>query len=90
MKKQPLYILALLAWGAASAHAQNLQPGLWEMHTRSGAGDAGMVQGMAEMQKQMAQMPPEQRKQMQAMSLQEQAAEIVHGAKRKPKGGYNF
>ena len=30
------------------------------------------------------------RKQMQAMSLQEQAAEIVHGAKRKPKGGYNF
>ena len=30
------------------------------------------------------------RKQMQAMSLQEQAAEIVHGVKRKPKGGYNF
>ena len=30
------------------------------------------------------------RKQMRAMSLQEQAAEIVHGAKRKPKGGYNF
>ena len=30
------------------------------------------------------------RKQMQAMSLQEQAAEIVHGAKRKPKGGYKF
>ena len=30
------------------------------------------------------------RKQMQAMSLQEQAVEIVHGAKRKPKGGYNF
>ena len=30
------------------------------------------------------------RKQMQAMSIQEQAAEIVHGAKRKPKGGYNF
>ena len=30
------------------------------------------------------------RKQMQAMSLQEQAAQIVHGAKRKPKGGYNF
>ena len=29
-------------------------------------------------------------KQMQAISLQEQAAEIVHGAKRKPKGGYNF
>lgn len=30
------------------------------------------------------------RKEIQAMSLQEQAAEIVHGAKRKPKGGYNF
>ena len=30
------------------------------------------------------------RKQMQAISLQKQAAEIVHGAKRKPKGGYNF
>ena len=30
------------------------------------------------------------RKQMQAMSLQEQAVQIVHGAKRKPKGGYNF
>ena len=30
------------------------------------------------------------RKEIQAISLQEQAAEIVHGAKRKPKGGYNF
>lgn len=30
------------------------------------------------------------RKQMRAMSLQEQAAEIVYGVKRKPKGGYNF
>ncbi|MDM8269872.1 helix-turn-helix domain-containing protein [Barnesiella viscericola] len=30
------------------------------------------------------------RKQVQSMSLQQQAAEIVHGAKRKPKGGYNF
>ena len=29
-------------------------------------------------------------KQIQSMSLQQQAAEIVHGAKRKPKGGYNF
>ena len=31
------------------------------------------------------------RKKMQAMSLQEQqAVEIVHGTKRKPKGDYNF
>ena len=71
MKNLVLYTLALLASAALPAYAQNLQPGLWEMHTRSGTGDMGMAQGIAEMQKQMAQMPPEQRKQMQAMLAQQ-------------------
>ena len=30
------------------------------------------------------------RKPIQALTIQEQAAEIVHGVKRKPKGGFNL
>ncbi|GAB3356899.1 MULTISPECIES: DUF3617 domain-containing protein [Giesbergeria] len=56
---------------AGTAQAQNLQPGLWEMNTRAAPGDAGMGQALAQMQQQMAQMPPEQRKQMQAMLAQQ-------------------
>lgn len=56
---------------AGTAQAQSLQPGLWEMNTRAAQGDAGMGQALAQMQQQMAQMPPEQRKQMQAMLAQQ-------------------
>lgn len=47
--------------------AQNLKPGLWEINNKMQSGSGQLEQGMAEMQKQMAAMPPEQRKMMQDM-----------------------
>jgi len=58
---------------AASAHAEspNLKPGLWEMQMQGGqaAGMPDMAQmhkAMQHLQAQMAKMPPEQRKMMEA------------------------
>jgi hypothetical protein len=60
-------LLAAFALSAAlPAAAQTLKPGLWEMQHKVG-GNARMDQAMAEMQQQMAAMPPDQRKQMEAM-----------------------
>ena len=63
--------LALLAGMAGGASAQQrMRPGLWEhsvtMKTQSGQMEAAM----AEMQKSLASMPPEQRKQKQMMAQQ--------------------
>ena len=62
--------LAATALAAASfaAGAQTLKPGLWEISNKMNSPQ--MDQAMAEMQKQMASMPPEQRKQMEAMMAQ--------------------
>lgn len=51
---------------SAAAHAQSIKPGLWEMNQKVG-GSAQMDQSMAQMQQQMANMPPAQRKQMEDM-----------------------
>ena len=51
---------------AATAHAQSIKPGLWEMNQKMGA-SAQMDQAMTQMQQQMAGMPPAQRKQMEDM-----------------------
>src|SRR4051812_38220340 len=67
MKVLPLLAALALAGALAPAAAQQrLKPGLWEM-TNKIQGNAQMDQAMAEMQKQLAAMPPEQRKQMEAM-----------------------
>src|SRR5689334_1605940 len=60
-----LMVASACAGACLPAAAQTtLKPGLWEMqHRTSGKAD----QASAEMQKQMAAMPPEQRKQMEAM-----------------------
>ena len=59
-------VLALCAFSAATAGAQTQSPGLWE-HTMNMKTQGGeMEKAMADMQKQMASMPPEQRKQMEA------------------------
>jgi Protein of unknown function (DUF3617) len=55
-----------LAVSAFAAQAQVSKAGLWEVTTKLG-GSAEMDQAMAQMQQQMANMPPEQRKQMEAM-----------------------
>ena len=49
-----------------AAHAQSIKPGLWEMTQKVG-GNAQTDQAMAQMQQQMASMPPAQRKQMEDM-----------------------
>lgn len=57
---------ALSAAAQAQAQAQSIKPGLWEMNQKVG-GSAQMDQSMAQMQQQMANMPPAQRKQMEDM-----------------------
>jgi hypothetical protein len=53
---------------AAAASAQSTKPGLWETSSKvQAAAGSEMAKGMAEAQKAMANLPPEQRKQMQAM-----------------------
>jgi hypothetical protein len=59
---------AVLAF-ALPAGAQTMKPGLWEIHNKMSGGQ--MDQAMADMQKQLAQMPPEQRKQMEAAMAQQ-------------------
>jgi hypothetical protein len=72
-------VTAALVAGAASASAQTLKPGLWEMSTRmQGAPGSDMAQAQAEMQKQMAAMPPEQRKMMEEM-MAKQGVRMVPG-----------
>lgn len=66
MKLSRLVVLsACLA--AASASAQNLRPGLWEMNNQVKGGSSQNSQLMAEAQKQMANMSPAQRKMVDEM-----------------------
>jgi len=60
-------LAALLLAGActlAGAQANNMKPGLWEVSSKLG-GSPEMDKAMAQMQAQLASMPPEQRKMMQ-------------------------
>ena len=56
----------LIALATTHVMAQSQKPGLWEITHKMG-GNAEMDEAMAQMQKQMAAMSPEQRKQMEAM-----------------------
>lgn len=55
-----------LSLAAAAAGAQTMKPGLWEVTTKMG-GSPEMDKAMAQMQQQLASMPPAQRKQMEDM-----------------------
>jgi hypothetical protein len=60
-------LLLLLAVAATPAFAQKMVPGLWE-HAMTMKSDSGQTAAaMANMQKQMAGMPPEQRKMVEEM-----------------------
>jgi hypothetical protein len=74
MRKSLFTAAAVLAF-ALPAGAQTMKPGLWEMNNKMSGGQ--MDHAMAEMQKQLAQMSPEERKQMQAAMAQ-------HGVKMMP------
>jgi hypothetical protein len=52
---------------AAGASAQNLKPGLWEISNTMKSAGGEMEKAAAEMQAQMADMPPEQRAMMEGM-----------------------
>ena len=66
--KLPMAIATLLlATSAISANAQTMKPGLWEIATQMQGGSGEMAGAMAQAQKQMESMPPEQRKMMQDM-----------------------
>ncbi len=60
------FAMAALALAATAASAQTLKPGLWEISNKMG-GSPEMDKAMAQMQQQLASMPPEQRKMMQDM-----------------------
>lgn len=66
MRILTLPLVAACAALALPASAQTLKPGLWELQHKVG-GNPRMDQATAEMQKQMAGMSPEQRKQMEGM-----------------------
>ncbi len=53
-------------WAQAQMGGMNIKPGLWENTTKM-SGSPEMEAAMAEMQKQLAAMPPDQRKAMQDM-----------------------
>lgn len=52
---------------ALPAHAQNVRPGLWEMSNKVQSDNPQMAQAMERMKKELAAMPPEQRKAMEEM-----------------------
>lgn len=67
MKLHPTLFAAALMFGALHAGAQTQAPGLWENSFKMKSQDGELEKGMAEMQKQMAAMPPDQRKQIEDM-----------------------
>lgn len=66
MKLHHVAATLVLSGCAFTAGAQSMKPGLWEIANKMG-GNPELEKSMAEMQKQMASMPPEQRKMMQEM-----------------------
>ena len=66
MKSFATVLSASLLLASSAALAQSTRPGLWAIQHKMG-GDPEMDRAMAEMQKQLAAMPPAQRKQMEAM-----------------------
>ena len=72
-------VLTLLFLASPLALAQNLKPGLWEINNKMQSGSGQIEKAMAEAQKQLATMPPEQRKMMQDM-MAKQGMSMVPGA----------
>jgi hypothetical protein len=66
---KPSHVLAFAALSGAvlCAQAQTLKPGLWDVSSRMEGGSPQMQAAMGELEKQMAAMSPQQRKQMQDM-----------------------
>ena len=61
-----LAVTGLLTCSVNAAQAEGLKPGLWQISQKMG-GNPEMDRAQAQMQEQMAAMPPEQRKMMEDM-----------------------
>lgn len=67
MKILTLAAALLLAGSSLNAWSQKLAPGLWEQSVTMKTQSGQLEQGMAQMQKELARMPPDQRKMMEQM-----------------------
>lgn len=64
-------LLITLAFGSGNAASSSLRPGMWEYTTTVKTQSGEMEKAMAQMEQQMAMLPPEQRKMMeQTMAAQ--------------------
>ena len=79
MKRRLTILAAVATMNALPASAQNVKPGLWEVSNKMTTASGHLEKSMAEMQKQMAGMPPEQRKMMEDM-LSRQGVSLGAGA----------
>jgi hypothetical protein len=70
MRLRLILAVAPVALACMGASAQTMKPGLWEHSFTMKSQSGKMEQGMAELQKQIAAMPPEKRKQMEQMMAQ--------------------
>ena len=82
MKSSVRIAAVLLTVCAEAASAQNLKPGLWEIATQMQGGPGQKNDDIAQAQKELQSLPPDQRKMMEAM-LAQQGVQLGAG----PGGG---
>ncbi|UTY60380.1 DUF3617 domain-containing protein [Massilia sp. erpn] len=70
MPFRPTLLACALLLVGSSAGAQTLKPGLWEMNNRIAGGSPETMQAMARAQKEMANLPADQRKMLEQMMAQ--------------------
>jgi hypothetical protein len=78
MRIAAIAAFGLLAAASLPLQAQGLKPGLWEIHNSTKGGE--MDAAMAQMQKELAQMSPAERKQMEAMMARQGMRMTAPGA----------
>lgn len=84
--RTPLSLALSLLVLTGGAQAQRLVPGLWETQMQMKSSNAEVNAGMARMQEQLAKMPPDQRKMMEAM-MAKQGVSVGTGGK---AGSFRF
>ncbi|MDO8251147.1 MAG: DUF3617 domain-containing protein [Rhodoferax sp.] len=78
-KLHHVLVIVALASGACGAAAQTMKPGLWEINNKMTSSSGEAEKAMTEAQKQLASMPPDQRKMMEDM-MAKQGVAIGKGA----------
>lgn len=78
-KLHHVLVSAAVACGAYGAAAQTMKPGLWEINNKMTSSSGEAEKAMTEAKKQLANMPPDQRKMMEDM-MAKQGVAIGKGA----------